>query len=59
MLIECIIRRQRAELEEDARRATTYADWQRAIGGVVALDVVLQDDLPHAISRCPLPAGVK
>lgn len=58
MLSETAIRKQRRTLESDAlaaARGGDYETWLRAIGGIVALDLVLDDQQPHAAERCPFP----
>jgi hypothetical protein len=60
MLSEAIIRRQRRTLEADARAAAQsgdYETWLRAIGGTVALDIVLNEPWPHPAERIPFRAG--
>jgi hypothetical protein len=59
VLSEDTIRRQRRTLEADARGAARngdYETWLRAIGGTVALDMVLGEDWPHAAERIPFKA---
>jgi hypothetical protein len=59
MLTEPTIRRQRTTLEADARSAAAGGDfetWLRAIGGIVALDLVINDRLAHPAERYPFSA---
>jgi hypothetical protein len=60
MLSEDAIRQQQRTLEADARGAARngdYETWLRAIGGTVALDMVLNEDRPHAAERIPFRAA--
>ena len=62
MLSKTGIKMQRSALEWDARiaaEAGEYDTWGRAIGGIVALDIVLQDREIHAAQRFPFPKEKK